>query len=127
MQIPKSVQLPLYEPMYVNGQLSQTWAMFFDSLVGLLNNETIADLIELLQLSSQLQNQAGTGQTSIDIVDLQNGVATVAAHMSTDVPIPLATQLGTESVEIPALQQVFLCPQIAVDLTQIIETGVIMP
>lgn len=127
MQIPKSVQLPLYEPMYVNGQLSQVWAMFFESLVGLLNNETIADLIELLQLSSQLQNQAITGQASIDTAAMQSIVSLIAASISLDPPIPLITQHSIETLEAPALQQVFLCQQFSVDPVQINNIGVITP
>lgn len=127
MQIPKSVQLPLYEPMYVNGQLSQVWAMFFESLVGLLNNETIADLIEVLQLSSQLPSQASIGQNSIDLLALQNNIVALSSILESDPPIPLAIQHSLESVEIPALQQVFLCQQFGVDPVQINNIGVITP
>ena len=61
-QIPRVSQVPIIEPMYANGVLSPTWVRFFEKLASMLNVGDLADLLTLLQLSSQLPTQSLTGQ-----------------------------------------------------------------
>lgn len=62
------VALPLYEPMYINGQLSPTWAMFFNQLIGLLDSiggNNGVDLDGLQALIHSLPNSSISGQQSL--------------------------------------------------------------
>lgn len=62
------IALPLYEPMYINGQLSPTWAMFFDQLISLLDSiggNNGVDLDGLQALMHALPNSSISGQQSL--------------------------------------------------------------
>lgn len=72
------VALPLYEPMYINGQLSPTWAMFFDRLIetinalGANNGGGISDLQALMHAlpNSSVSGQQSLIQQAVDAVEL---------------------------------------------------------
>lgn len=129
MNIPEISQLPLYEPIYgSNGQLSPVWAAFFESILQLLNNSQMADLIELLQLASQLPDQSKQGQVSIDLGSLLSSVGQVQIHKNQDEgPIPITPASHPTHEIIPTTQSVFLCPEAHVDLVQIQNVEVITP
>ena len=62
------VVLPLYEPMYINGQLSPTWAMFFDRLIETINAigaNNGGGIDDLQAMMSVLPNSAISGQQSL--------------------------------------------------------------
>lgn len=110
MQIPQGIQLPLYEPIYDrNGQLSQVWVMFFETIVQLLNNAKLADLLVLMQLASQLPDQSKSGQVYIDLAQSQGIVSVVMVPCDVvSLPQPI-TQTSLE-IDKP-LEAVFLMSQ----------------
>lgn len=99
MMIPDSNQVPLYEPIYSNGVISQVWVMFFQKLAKLANNtDANGDILELIQLANQLSTNAHLAQQGLDIAEMQNVFTTVPIHLN-------------HIEEIPPLQAVFLCDQ----------------
>lgn len=99
MIVPDSTQVPLYEPIYSNGVISQVWVMFFQKLAKLANNtDANGDILELIQLANQLPTNAHLAQQGFDIAEMQNVFTTVPIHQS-------------YFEEIPPLQAVFLCDQ----------------
>lgn len=98
MRSPDSTQVPLYEPIYINGHMSNVWVMFFQKLARIANDADTGDLLTLVQLANQLPSNAQQGQTAFDIAELQNAFSAVPLHISQDVEIPPATA-------------VFLCQQ----------------
>lgn len=99
MIVPDSTQVPLYEPIYSNGVISQVWVMFFQKLAKLANNtDANGDILELIQLANQLSTNAHLAQQGLDIAEMQNVFTTVPIHLN-------------HIEEIPPLQAVFLCDQ----------------
>lgn len=97
MRVPDTTQVPLYEPIYANGVISQVWVMFFDKLAKLANNaDANGDLLELIQLANQLPINAQQAQQGYDIAVIQDTFSTIPAHTNQD-------------IEIPPLMAVFLC------------------
>lgn len=97
MRVPDTTQVPLYEPIYANGVLSNVWMMFFQKLARLSNNaDANGDILELIQLSNQLPSNAQQAQQGADIVDLQNVFSSIPIHQS-------------QNIEIPPVMAVFLC------------------
>ena len=97
MRVLDTTQVPLYEPIYINGGISNVWVMFFQKLARLANNaDANGDLLELIQLANQLPNNAQQAQQSADIADLQNQFSSITIHQS-------------QNVEIPPVTAVFLC------------------
>ena len=70
-QIPRVSQVPIIEPMYANGVMNPTWVRFFEKLASMLNTGDLADLLTLLQLSSQLPTQSLTGQMLLNMSNTQ--------------------------------------------------------
>lgn len=127
MILPQTVQLPLYEPIYVNNQISPVWAMFFDRIAKLLNQSQLSDLMTLMQLASQLPDQSRQGQMSIDVGHLLNQFsATLVMHSEESslgsVPIPQHEMHGLQP-----LQAVFLCPSEMLAQVDIPQIEVITP
>ena len=92
------VALPLYEPMYINGQLSSTWAMFFNQLIGLLDSiggNNGADLDGLQALMHALPNSSISGQQSL-IKAITPLVQTTTLHNQ--------IQQAVDAVELPTSQ-----------------------
>lgn len=106
MIVPDSTQVPLYEPIYSNGVISQVWVMFFLKLAKLANNaDANGDILELIQLVHQLPNNAQQAQLIFDLSDTQNSFSS----------IPIFTQ---QNEEIPPVQAVFLCSEQPLPLSQ---------
>lgn len=107
MIVPDSTQVPLYEPIYSNGVISQVWVMFFLKLAKLANTaDANGDISELIQLVHQLPNNAQQAQLVFDLSDIQHTFSS----------IPIFTQ---QNEEIPPVQAVFLCSEQILPLTQI--------
>lgn len=70
-QIPRVSQVPIIEPMYTNGVMNPAWVRFFEKLASMLNTGDLADLLTLLQLSSQLPTQSLTGQMLLNMSNTQ--------------------------------------------------------
>ena len=97
MAIFDTTQVPIQEPMYINGQLSQVWYMFFLRLSQVAAVDDQADLTEITQLAHQLPPQAIQGQMLVDMGTLKTSP-------------PLVQQQAYQK-EIPQpLQAVFLHP-----------------
>lgn len=62
-----TTQVPIQEPMYVNGHLSQVWHMFFYRLSKVASTDDQVDLTDITQLAHQLPTQATQGQMLIDL------------------------------------------------------------
>ena len=93
-----TTQVPIQEPMYINGQLSQVWLMFFLRLSQVAAVDDQADLTEITQIAHQLPSQATQGQMLIDIGVLKES--------------PPLMQQQAHQKEIPQpLQAVFLLPE----------------
>lgn len=92
-----TTQVPIQEPMYVNGHLSQVWHMFFYQLSRVASIDNEVDLTDITQLTHQLPPQAIQGQMLIDL-------ALLRGHNS-----PIVQQLDQKESQQP-LQAVFLCP-----------------
>lgn len=62
--------VPIREPMFVNGMLSQAWIRFFEQLANGVNVSEFVDVIGNAQLSHELPNLALQGQTVLDFEHL---------------------------------------------------------
>lgn len=62
MLIPRVSQVPIREPMYIDGVMTPTWLRFFEQLAALINSGDLADYVTLAQLANQLPTQAMLGQ-----------------------------------------------------------------
>ena len=93
-----TTQVPIQEPMYINGQLSQVWLMFFLRLSQVASVDDAVDLTNITQLAHQAPTQATQGQMLIDIGVLKES--------------PPLMQQQAHQKEIPQpLQAVFLLPE----------------
>ena len=107
MIVPDSTQVPLFEPIYSNGVISQVWVMFFLKLAKLANNaDASGDIFELTQLANQLPNNAQQTQLGFELNELKNSFGF----------IPIYSQ---QAEEIPPVQAVFLCSEQILPLSQI--------
>lgn len=97
MAIFDTTQVPIQEPMYINGQLSQVWLMFFLRLSQVVSVDDQVDLTEITQMVHQLPAQATQGQILMDVSALK------------DVQ-PLIQQQTIQSETPQPLQAVFLHP-----------------
>lgn len=107
------VALPLYEPMYINGQLSPTWAMFFDRLIETINAlgaNNGGGINDLQAIMSVLPNSAVSGQQSL-----------IKAIM------PLVQTKAVEHQEMVHLTTLHNHIQQAVDAVELPTSQVIMP
>lgn len=112
MHIPKTSQVPVWQSMYVNGVMHQTWINFFERLAALADVSNLVDLIELAQRAGELPAQAIQGQQGFDIASLQNQISPIHIpwHDTTNFmeSIPIMIQ---QTEEIPPVQAVFLCSE----------------
>lgn len=116
MRIPKTVQLPIRQPMYVNGLMHQVWIDFFEKLASLGDEGNLIDLIELMQRVAELPSQAIQAQQGYDIAAMQNTVPvhqTHNQHKEYFLP-PVSISSHQEAQQLPPIQAVFLCPQQAI-------------
>lgn len=123
------IALPLYEPMYINGQLSPTWVNFFESLVTLSNSADMIKLVELAQnVGEQVSNQAVQAQQGFEISTIQNTFDLVQyssmQHTEKFETIPI---LPNQTQELPPLQAVFLCHEQPFSMVGLPPSGVISP
>ena len=92
-----TTQVPIQEPMYVNGHLSQVWHMFFYRLSKVASTDDQVDLTDITQLAHQLPPQAMQNQMLLDLNVIKGSLGTVS--------IP---QIPQEYIQ--PLQAVFLHP-----------------
>lgn len=103
------VALPLYEPMYINGQLSSTWAMFFNQLIDLLDSiggNNGVDLDGLQALMHALPNSSISGQQSLikAITPLVQARASEHQEMVHLTTLHNHIQQAVDAVELPTSQ-----------------------
>ena len=98
-----TTQVPIQEPMYINGQLSQVWLMFFLRLSQVAAVDDQTNLAEITQLAHQAPTQATQGQMLIDIGALKDMQ-------------PLIQQQTIQSETLQPLQAVFLLPKLPAPL-----------
>lgn len=123
------VALPLYEPMYFNGVMHQTWVNFFDRLATLSNSADMIQLIELAQkVGEQVSSQAVQAQQGFEISTIQNTFDLVQyssmQHTEKFETIPI---LPNQTQELPPLQAVFLCQEQPFSMVGLPPSGVISP
>lgn len=107
MIVPDSTQVPLYEPIYSDGVISQVWVMFFLKLAKLANTaDANGDILELIQLVHQLPNNAQQAQLGFNLSDTQNSFSSIPIFI-------------LQNEETPPIQAVFLCSEQILPLTQI--------
>lgn len=94
-----TTQVPIQEPLYVNGHLSQVWHMFFLRLSQVVSIDDQADLAEITQIAHQLPPQAMQNQMLLDLNVLKDS--------SNIISIP-----QTPQEQIQPLQAVFLQPKL---------------
>lgn len=112
MLIPKISQVPLQQPMYFNGVMSQVWINFFERLAALKNEADLIDLVELAQRVGELPSQAIQSQQGFDLEQIKNKFELSALYFTQPdqafdfipIQIPVAQ-------EIPPVQAVFLCQE----------------
>lgn len=66
MKIAKVSHVPIQQPMFINGVLSQAWIMFFERLAKGIDVSDFVDEIEIAQRSHELPNMALQGQMMLD-------------------------------------------------------------
>ena len=112
MHIPKTSQVPVWQSMYVNGVMHQTWINFFERLAALADVSNLVDLIELAQKAAELPSQAIQAQQGFDIANIQNqffqeNLATIQdVNQFESIPIQISV-----NDHLPPVQAVFLCPE----------------
>lgn len=100
MSSARITQVPLREPIYINGVMSSIWLSFFERLSQLDNDNNQADIIEIEQLVKQLPIQAAQGQQQLDIDQIFNQSPPVATshqddnHIFPTVSISLVCDVG---------------------------------
>lgn len=66
MKIAKVSHVPIQQPMFINGVLSQAWIMFFERLAKGIDVSDFVDEIEIAQRSHELPNMAVQGQIMLN-------------------------------------------------------------
>ncbi|NNP70932.1 hypothetical protein [Acinetobacter sp. Ac_5812] len=126
MIIPKISQVPIRQPMYVNGVMHQVWIDFFEKLAALTNTDDYIDLIELAQKAAELPSQATQGQQGFAISDLQNQFQqSFLPQIETLNTFDLVPICCIQNEESPPLQAVFLCPEPYIQLAQVTSGAII--
>lgn len=128
MLIPKISQVPLQQPMYVNGVMSQVWINFFERLAALKNEADLIDLVELAQRVGELPSQAIQSQQGFDLEKIKNKFELSALYFTQPdqafdfipIQIPVAQ-------EIPPVQAVFLCQEQTFPASNVSTLEVITP
>jgi len=96
MPIFDTTQVPIREPMYINGQLSQVWYMFFLRLSQVAAVDDQADLAEITQLAHQLPPQAIQNQTLLDLSAIDKIQPLQAVFLLPEIHAPLAIVPSSE-------------------------------
>lgn len=91
-----TTQVPIQEPMYINGQLSQVWYMFFLRLSQVASVDDQADLAEITQMAHQLPPQAIQNQTLLDLSAIDQMQPLQAVFLSPESHAPLAIVPSSE-------------------------------
>lgn len=96
MPIFDTTQVPIREPMYINGQLSQVWYMFFLRLSQVAAVDDQADLAEITQLAHQSPPQATQNQTLLDLSAIDKIQPLQAVFLLPEIHAPLAIVPSSE-------------------------------
>ena len=91
-----TTQVPIQEPMYINGQLSQVWLMFFLRLSQVVSVDDQVDLTEITQMAHQLPPQAIQNQTLLDLNAIDQMQPLQAVFLLPKLPAPLAIMPSSE-------------------------------
>ena len=91
-----TTQVPIQEPMYINGQLSQVWLMFFLRLSQVVSVDDKVDLTEITQMAHQLPPQAIQNQTLLDLNAIDQMQPLQAVFLSPEHHAPLAIVPSSE-------------------------------
>ena len=91
-----TTQVPIQEPMYINGQLSQVWLMFFLRLSQVVSVDDQADLTEITQIAHQLPPQAIQNQTLLDLNAIDQMQPLQAVFLLPEFHAPLAIVPSSE-------------------------------
>ena len=91
-----TTQVPIQEPMYINGQLSQVWLMFFLRLSQVVSVDDQADLTEITQMAHQLPPQAIQNQSLLDLNAIDQMQPLQAVFLSPEHHAPLAIVPSSE-------------------------------
>lgn len=96
MTIPRINQVPIQQPMYINGQLHQVWINFFEKLGLVADSNGFYSLSEMFKALEADQSEIKTLGTNI--TELQNHVTDLQKHIqSQDQTITdLKSQLETQ-------------------------------
>ncbi|WP_151805378.1 hypothetical protein [Acinetobacter junii] len=112
MLIPKVSQVPLQQPMYFNGVMSQVWINFFERLATLKNEADLIDLVELAQRVSELPSQAIQSQQGFDLEQIKNKFELSNMYFTQpDQAFDFTPIQISVAQEIPPVQAVFLCQE----------------
>lgn len=83
MKVARVSHVPIREPMFVNGMLSQAWIRFFEQLANGVNVSEFVDVVGNAQRSShELPNMALQGQTVLDVEHQLSVLPIVSVNMS---------------------------------------------
>ena len=92
-----TTQVPIQEPMYINGQLSQVWLMFFLRLSQVASVDDQADLTEITQMAHQLPPQAIQNQALLDLSAIKDQIQPLqAVFLPPELHAPLAVMPSSE-------------------------------
>lgn len=98
MSSARITQVPLRDPIYINGVMSSAWVSFFQRLASLDNDNGQADIIELEQLAKQLPSQAIQSQKQAEIHEIKSQVSLVPipANQADQIIPPVAMVVSNE-------------------------------
>lgn len=92
-----TTQVPIQEPMYVNGHLSQVWHMFFYRLSKVASTDDQVDLTDITQIAHQLPPQAMQNQMLLDLNVIKGSLGTVSIpQIPQELHAPLAVMPSSE-------------------------------
>lgn len=92
-QIPKIHHIPIREPMFINGVMSQAWVVFFETLSKTANISTEADPIALAKQQEAIAFGALVGAVGLqNLLTMADGgeLGAVAVQMGGSDVLPLA-------------------------------------
>lgn len=82
MKVARVSHVPIRDPMFVNGMLSQAWIRFFEQLAQGVDVSAFVDVIGNAQRSHELPNMALQWQTILDIEHQLSVLPMVSVNMS---------------------------------------------
>lgn len=113
-QVPKIYNIPIREPMFINGIMSQAWITFFETLSKTANITYEADPIALAQKQQNLQSQIAFG-VLVGAVGLQSLVGD--GDVMASVAIAPSDDDGLPSVAVGQVDGFCGLPVVAVPIT----------